>query len=191
MTATASASRDVYVNFTRELNGDTVESLLRCLSGLADEGVSRVVLCIASPGGNFGKALAAYNMLRALPLQLVTHGIGDVSSAAVIVFLAGAERYACPQSTFLLHPGSIATNGASDLDVRFMSERIDGLNRNDDRERVIVAERTRLTSAQIRRLVKGSTTLSARQAVEAGIVQRIRPLRIPPGARIVTAGGSA
>ncbi len=177
----------MYVHFTREFNGDTTESLLDTMTTLSNEGVSRVVLCLASPGGWTPKALAVYNMLRAFPVELVTHAVGEVASAGNMPFLAGEVRYACPHATFMLHPGSFNVRDA-ELDANTMRERIDRLDGHDDRERLIIKQRTNLTSAQVRALVERSTTLSSSQALEAGIVHRITQLKIPPGARVLTAG---
>jgi ATP-dependent Clp protease protease subunit len=180
-------TREAYVHFTREINGDTTESLLDEVTTLANEGVPRVVLCIASPGGWTPKAMAIYNMLRAFPVELVTHAIGEVASAGNVPFLAGEVRYACPQATFMLHPGSFNTKDEQ-LDVRIMQERIDKLEGHDNRERLIVKQRTNLTAAEIRALVQRSATLTASEAVKVGIVHRIKELKIPSGARVVTAG---
>jgi ATP-dependent Clp protease, protease subunit len=183
----APTPREGYVHFTREFNGDTAESLLDAVTRLANEGVPRVVLCLASPGGWIPKAMAVYNMLRAFPVELVTHAVGEVASAGNMPFLAGEVRYACPHATFMLHPGSFNVRDA-ELDAKSMRERIDRLDACDERERLIVKERTNLTAAQVRRLVQGSTTLTASDAVNAGIVHQIKQLKIPRGARIVTAG---
>ncbi len=182
-----SAAREAYVHFTREFNGDTAESLLDAMTTLSNEGVPRVVLCIASPGGWIPKAMAVYNMLRAFPFELVTHAVGEVASAGNMPFLAGDVRYACPHATFMLHPGSFSVKDA-ELDANSMRERIDRLEGHDDRERLIIKQRTKLTAAQIRTIVRRSTTLSAPEALDAGIVHRIRQLKIPPGARVLTAG---
>jgi ATP-dependent protease ClpP protease subunit len=178
---------EAYVHFTREFNGDTAESLLDAVTGLANDGVPRVVLCLASPGGWTPQAMAVYNMLRAFPVELVTHAIGEVASAANMPYLAGEVRYACPHATFMLHPGSFRT-GDEELDAKIMRERIDRLDGHDDRERLIIRERTKLTAAEVRALVAGSTTLSASQAVKTGIVHQIKQLKIPRGAHVVTAG---
>lgn len=184
----AAPPREAYVHFTREINGDTAEALLDSMTALANEGVPRVVLCMASAGGWTAKATAVYNMLRALPLCLVTYNIGEVASAANMLFLAGEERYACPQATFLLHPGSFRADAGKEFDAEIMRERIVSLDANDERERLIVKQRTKLSAAQVKKLVDEHTTLSAAQALNAGIVHRVKPLKIRAGARLITAG---
>jgi ATP-dependent Clp protease, protease subunit len=176
-----------YVQFTRELNGDTAESLLEAVATLSNDGVSRVVLCIASPGGWIAKAMAVYNMLRALPVELVTHAVGEVASAANMPFLAGDVRYACPHATFMFHPGGFNVSEER-LDAEMMRRKGERLDSDDDRERSIIRNRTKLTTAQIRAIVDGSRTLGASEARKAGIVDQVRELKIPRGARVITAG---
>jgi ATP-dependent Clp protease, protease subunit len=185
--ASAALQRAAYVHFTREINGDTAEALLDSVTGLANDGVQRVVLCIASPGGWTAKATAAYNLLRALPISLVTYNIGEVASAANMLFLAGDERYACPHATFMLHPGSFTADAGKEFDAKIMRERIVSLDAHDERERLIVKQRTKLTAARVKKLVDERATLSASDALKAGIVHGVKPLKIPAGARLVTA----
>lgn len=179
--------REAYIHFTREFNGDTAESLLDAVTTLSNDGVHRVVLCLASPGGWIPKAMAVYNMLRAFPVELVTHAVGEVASAGNMPFLAGERRYACPHATFMLHPGHINVRDA-ELDANAMRERIARLDGHDERERLIVRQRTNLTGAQVRALVQRSATLNASEALAAGIVHQIKQLKIPRGARVLTAG---
>lgn len=187
MAVKTDAPAEAYIHFTREFNGDTTESLLDAVTTLTNEGVPRVVLCLASPGGWTPKAMAVYNMLLAFPIELVTHAVGEVASAANMPFLAGEVRYACPHASFMFHPGSYTAKD-TELDAEKMRERIGKLAGYDDRERLIVRQRTKLTAAQVRRLVQGSTTVTAADALKGGIVHQIKQLKIPRGARVVTAG---
>jgi hypothetical protein len=41
--------------------------------------------------------------------QLVTHNVGNVDSIGTVIYLAGEERFACPQATFMLHGVSFQT----------------------------------------------------------------------------------
>lgn len=178
---------EVFVQFSREFVGDTAEALLDVAAELANEGVPRVTLCLATPGGWFAKAETVYNMLRAMPFELTTHSVGQVDSAGVVAFLAGARRRACPGSSFLLHPGSFSTDANAQLDAQMMRLRIRALEDNDDREREVLTRRTRLSAARVRQLLAASTRLDAAAALDAGIVHEIKQLRIPAGSRVITA----
>ena len=47
--------------------------------------------------------LNLYNVLRGLPIELVTHKVGNVDSIGNTVLMAGSKRYACQHSTFMFH----------------------------------------------------------------------------------------
>jgi len=64
-----------------------------------------------------------YNVLRAMPFKLITHNVGNVDSIGNAVFLARAERYACPHSTFMFHGVGIAEQAG----IRLEKEKYEGI----------------------------------------------------------------
>jgi hypothetical protein len=56
-------------------------------------------LLLSTPSGRVDIGLMVYNMLRALPIKVITYNVGTVNSIGNLVFLAGAERYAAPTSS--------------------------------------------------------------------------------------------
>jgi len=93
----------VFVSFSAEIAPQTTETLIAVLGEQANKGVDEVCLMISTPGGSVMNGLNLYDVLRALPLKLVTHNVGNVDSIGNAIFLAGEERYACPHSTFMFH----------------------------------------------------------------------------------------
>lgn len=72
-----------------------------------------VHIYITSPGGLVSVAdmyIAAINECKG---HVVTHGVGGVASAAVIVFLAGDERVCTPGSSYMLHNVQYGIEGDS------------------------------------------------------------------------------
>ena len=49
------------------------------------------------------EGFSLHHFLRSLPVELIMHCVGSADSIATVVFLAGAERYCCADSTFLFH----------------------------------------------------------------------------------------
>lgn len=176
-------SERAFVSFSGKLNLDSTEALIGAAAELCGEGVTELVLCVSCFGGNFDRAVSLYNTLRALPLKLVTHNVGNVGSAAIVLFLAGEERYACPQTVFFFHPSSVSLEGSFEPQ-ELARERVELLE-SDAREREIIAQRTRLGAREIRALVNGSRTIGAERALDAGLIDAIRELQIPRGARLV------
>lgn len=177
------AASAAFVSFSSPLNLKSTEALLEAAAGLLAEKTSRLVLCLSSFGGNFDRAVSLYNTLRAMPFELVTHNVGNVGSAANVLFLAGERRLACPQAVFFFHPSSVSLEGS--YDPRELAHQRAELLESDERESEIVQARTSLSSAQVKRLVNGSTTIGAARALEAGIIHEIRDLEIPKGARVI------
>lgn len=70
------------------------------------EGVKRVVLFLCSGGGDVTSGIGLYNFLRALPLNVDTHGFGIIGSIAATIFLAGQRRTVTRTSMFTLHAAS-------------------------------------------------------------------------------------
>src|SRR5690348_15092335 len=93
----------IYLVFTLGITPQTVQKLLTECAAWANQGAKEIYLMFASLGGNVPAGIAAYSALRALPVKLITHNIGNVDSIANIIFLAGEERLAVPHSTFMFH----------------------------------------------------------------------------------------
>ena len=86
----------VYVSFSAEINANTTESLIATIANCVNQGKAEIYLMISTPGGSVMHGLNIYNVLRAFPVKLVTHNVGNVDSIGNAIFLAGEERYACP-----------------------------------------------------------------------------------------------
>jgi ATP-dependent protease ClpP protease subunit len=93
----------VYVNFSAEINPSTTETLIATIRNAANQGVKTVCLMLSTPGGQVMNGLNLYNVLRGLPVELITHNVGNVDSIGNTIFMAGSKRYAGPHSTFMYH----------------------------------------------------------------------------------------
>jgi len=103
MPAAPAAPARIYLVFTLDINPQNVAKLLTECANWANQGTKEIYLHFASFGGNTAAGIAAYNVLRALPVKLITHNIGNIDSVANIIFLAGEERFAVPHATFMFH----------------------------------------------------------------------------------------
>jgi ClpP protease-like protein len=75
-----------YVSFSAEINAHTSESLIAALANCANGGVTEFQLLLSTPGRNVMNGMNLYNVLRAMPLHLVTHNVGNVDSIGNAVF---------------------------------------------------------------------------------------------------------
>ncbi len=71
---------------------------------------TELILSISSGGGQVMHGITAYNYLKKLPCVLHTHNMGEVSSAAILPYLAGQIRTADAVSKFMFHPLTIGIN---------------------------------------------------------------------------------
>ena len=60
---------------------------------------------LSTPGGDVMSGLTIYNFLRALPVPITMHNIGNVNSIGNAIFVSADanHRLACAHSTFMFH----------------------------------------------------------------------------------------
>lgn len=176
----------VYVVFAGQVHLVSARSLLETMSECANEGVDTVHLLLGTPGGGVDVGIDTYNILRGMPFHLVTHNTGNVASIGVSIFLAGDERLACANSTFLLHGITNEVPASQAFGARWFRERHDAMLDNEARINQIIAERSKLKKAQLTKYAEVEETLDAQAAVDAGIAHRIEEIQIPPDATVLT-----
>lgn len=60
-------------------------------------------LLMSSEGGSVEDGIALFNLLRVLPVKLITVNMGQIASAANVPFLAAQSRWTCAHSYFHFH----------------------------------------------------------------------------------------
>jgi ATP-dependent protease ClpP protease subunit len=176
----------IYVSFSAEIIAHTTESLIAAMANCVNQGVREVYLMLSTPGGNVMHGMNLYNVLRALPLKLVTHNVGNVDSIGNAVFLAGAERYACPHSTFMFHGVGRPVTAGMRLEEKNTKETLDSILADQKRIGSIIKDRTKLRDAEIEALFREAQTKDAAFAAGCGIVHQVKDVQIPPGSTIVS-----
>src|SRR5262245_2188811 len=174
----------VCVSFSAEIIPATTEALIALFSNLVNQRVKTVYLTLSTPGGSVMHGMTLYNFLRGLPLELITHNVGNVDSIGNAVFLAGAKRYACPHSTFMFHGVGFDIPGPMRLEEKSLQERLDAILADQKRIGSIIEERTHIEKALIADLFREAKTKDATYAVSCGIIDEIRDFKLPPGVPI-------
>ena len=175
-----------YISFSAEIVPQTTETLIAVLSEQVNKKVDEVYLMLSTPGGSVMHGLNLYNVLKGLPLKLIVHNVGNVDSIGNAVFLAGIERYACPQSTFMFHGVGFDIKNSQRLEEKFLRERLDGLLQDQRRIGAIIGQHTNLNDRQIRNLFREARTKDADYALSCGIIHAIRDVNIPAGNPIIS-----
>lgn len=73
-----------------------------------------IKLVIDSPGGSDISMLHLYDIITASPAPIHTIGTGEVCSAATLILVAGARRFATPNCWFMTHKGKMGIEGDED-----------------------------------------------------------------------------
>lgn len=176
----------VYVSFSAEIVPHTTESLIATVTNLTNQGVKQIYLMLSTPGGSVMHGINLYNVLRALPVELTTHNVGNVDSIGNAVFLAGSKRYACPHSTFMFHGVGFDVAQQMRLEEKFLRERLDGIASDQKRIGSVIEDRTSLGKEEIARLFLEAQTKDAAFAASCGIIDEVRDVQIPTGSSIVS-----
>lgn len=180
-----------YISFQTTIDRWSVEDLMNELNRAnAPRGVF-----VNSPGGQF-------EFFSTIGPQIQRRGIttlaGEVSSAAVILYLLGHERRALPSSTFFFHEVRTLVDEAgtitlTDLEgIREFEREMSGRKREALQHWYqqmalaqrwfvhFIQERTGLSSGVFLNLMRSEATLSASDALRYGIVHRVHEERDLP-----------
>lgn len=170
------AKKERWVNFSGEINVGTVGMLEDAISGLVGKDPEEpITLFIASEGGSFIAGIAFYEFIkRVLKPNLQTVALGEVGSAAVIMFIAGEARIITKESSIFLHEvGRVFGDERVDKsEVGFFERELGNAQRKYAR---IVAECSggKISAQGAEKLMLAKTTLTARRAVKFGIAHEI------------------
>lgn len=130
-----------------------------------------ISLYINSPGGVVTAGLAIYDTMQFIKPDVSTLCIGQAASAAALLLCAGADgkRFCLPNSRVMIHQPLGGYRGqATDIEIHAretlaIRERLNS----------IMAKHTRKTPDQIMRDTERDNFMSASQAVEYGLIDKV------------------
>lgn len=99
------------INIMGDITPDLPKRINDMLHQLPTE-ATKLRVNINSGGGGVTFAVTVYNILKRCRVPVETHNMGEVSSAAILVYLAGSVRTAEPVFKFMFHPFSISAEGS-------------------------------------------------------------------------------
>jgi ATP-dependent Clp protease protease subunit len=110
------------------------------------------------------------------------HNIGSVDSIATIIFLAGEERRANPNSSFLFH--GIVTNFAAQTAMTMfqLKERLGSLEVDQNKISNTITEITKITKVELDELFLQGEVKSPQFALEKGFIHEIKEMKLPKDA---------
>lgn len=130
-----------------------------------------ILLVVSSPGGHVESGDMIHDTMKFIKPRVIVLGSGWVASAGALIYVGAAkgDRYALPNTRFLLHQPSGGAGGkASDIEiqVREMQTMRDRLNQ-------IFADATGKSLEKIEEDTDRDFWLSAEEAVEYGLCDQI------------------
>ncbi|WP_037672967.1 ATP-dependent Clp protease proteolytic subunit [Streptomyces griseus] len=146
-----------------------------------------ISLYINSPGGSFSAMSAVYDTLRYVTCDVETICLGQAGASAAVLLAAGTpgKRFTLPGARIVIHQPALTEpvqGQASDLAIQAAE-----LLRTRDRLEEMLVEHTGRTREQVTADIERDKILSAPEAVEYGLVDRLIPSRrdsrTTPGAR--------
>jgi ATP-dependent Clp protease protease subunit len=176
--------KPVSLVFVGPIQNPAAKNLRTACCNAATQGVKEIQILFSSSGGFVDEGFALYNFLRALPVKLSMHAIGYVDSMALPVFLAGEQRFCCPDSTFLFHDFGWGSTGPVSQTRSQWADLQESLERSAFRAKELLKLRTTLTEQDFitLKLYEEATIKDASFAKEKGVVHEIKEALIPAGA---------
>ncbi|MFY9916343.1 MAG: ATP-dependent Clp protease proteolytic subunit [Nocardioidaceae bacterium] len=137
----------------------------------AEDPVQDISLYINSPGGSVTAGMAIYDVMRLIPNDVSTLGLGLAGSMGQFLLTAGStgKRFVLPNAEVLLHKGSAGIGGSA-ADIAVQAARLD---RMTQRMLQITADRTGKTVDQVDRDSARDKWFTAEEARDYGLVDAV------------------
>lgn len=130
-----------------------------------------IEISINSPGGCVFDLFAIINSFKLVPNQIVTNNVGECSSAAALLLIAGNYRCMAKDSFIMLHPGRGGMGGET---VENEARRLKALKQLNNLEQYILKTRTKLTPEEIKAVqINSEMWFNAKDALKKGLVDEI------------------
>lgn len=181
--------KECYINFVGEVNQPTVNQLINVVTAKLAEGIQRFVVLISSPGGYVAPGISAYNFLKGIPADVITHNYGSADSIAAVMFCAGTKRYCTPNGRFLLHGIGFNAPQGMRFEEKQLEEKMKGMR--IDRENIsrIIAENCKKKPEEIEKDLFEVKVLNPDEAKAYGLVHEIKAELFPEGAALINIQG--
>ena len=136
-----------------------------------------IYLYINSPGGSISDGMAIYDTMNYIKCDVATICLGMAASMGAFLLAAGAKgkRSALPNSEVMIHQPLIQgglSGQASDIQIRS-----DHIIRTKEKMNTLLAEMTGQPLETIKRDTDRDTFMTAQQALEYGIVDKVMEKR--------------
>ena len=178
--------RSVHIRYYAPVDENHVKKLMEVVEQKLKEGATRFIILISSPGGNVFQGLSAYNFLKGIPAEVITHNFGSVVSMAVVLYCAGSRRLCAPHAMFLLHGVAANFPQGSSFEEKQLEERLKALQLEVENIAGVIAANIGKPEEEVTKAILERTTLNPEQAVEFGLVHEITEKLFDKAAELIS-----
>lgn len=155
------------------LQGDVDSEMLRTAwSSLAALGVSKPIsIYIDSGGGDLSTAFSIHDLITNFENHVTTVCLGEVSSAATVIWAAGDVRLISENSFCMIHSGhvEISADSSEETTERWLKH----AKRYTDKMVALYAKQMNLPISKVRRMLQNDNLYIGEEAVAAGLADGI------------------
>ena len=125
--------KTVYIPIIGDIDGTMVGSVFDLLTNSRVTEPDRVVIGIHSEGGDISAGYALIDLIKVLAGDTPIHtvNLGDVSSAALDIYMLGEHRYGTRMCEFVIHRGYIQPSDGARFRAEDLKAEIPGLEMDD------------------------------------------------------------
>lgn len=145
-------------------DGNTLDTTIKSKLDSLPDGITDLEVRINSPGGSATAGYSIYNQLKASGKKITTINLGEVSSIASVIFLAGEDRIMPNSSYALIHQPWHSV----DQNLKTAKQHIQQLEAVTTSMRDIYKEHINLSYEEIDLMMEEETILTADRALEIG-----------------------
>src|ERR1700741_1627651 len=155
-----------------DVNSDMVRRVFDAVADMTEDRITTAHILIQSNGGYVSDGICLYNYLSKLPFRVVTYNAGAVASIAVILYLAGAQRFASETARFMVHKShASAPHGARPDALPII---VEGLQADDPRTERILRSHVQLRDEHWQTHAYSDLHLTAMEAKAVGLIEEVR-----------------
>ena len=147
----------LYVIFTAEINPTTVEKLTAIMVQAAKKRVRKCIWLSLLQEDKCKQESHCTTLCYRCRSKLTVHNIGSVDSIGNVIFLAGEDRYAAENATFMFHGVGFDVKGPIRIEEQYARDRLESSYGLSDQKRMgqIITSRSCVKNDEIAKLFRG------------------------------------
>jgi ATP-dependent Clp protease, protease subunit len=176
-------NQTVYINFFDGIDPVKVNKFIQFTTEVIRQyNPHELYFFVASNGGDVDSGFVLYNFLVSLQIKMkiTMHNTGTIDSIANVIFMAGQNRYAAPNTSFLFHGVSMNFNGGQNRTA--LKEALSRLEGMENRIAQTVSKHSKLSETELTSLFQQGEGKDVNFALNKEIIHEIKLPSVPQGA---------